>query len=211
MQDIAIYGAGGFGRETALMLAQINREEPTWNVLGFFDDKMPTGTQVDGYQILGNMDAINSFPEFLAVAVAVAEPKIRKALVQQFHNPRLHFPVLAHPAANLGGERNFFGRGTIITAGNILTTSVVLGEFVIVNLMCTLGHDVRIGSFSSLMPGCSVSGNVLTGECTMIGTGARILQNISLGAFSKIGAGAVVVADVPIRTTVAGIPAKVIN
>ena len=40
MKDIAIYGAGGFGREVACMIKHINEsaDEPIWNLVGFFDD-----------------------------------------------------------------------------------------------------------------------------------------------------------------------------
>ena len=38
MKDIAIYGFGGFGREVACVIQAINEIEPTWNLVGFFDD-----------------------------------------------------------------------------------------------------------------------------------------------------------------------------
>ena len=40
MKDIAIYGAGGLGREVACLIRMINesKEIPEWNFIGFFDD-----------------------------------------------------------------------------------------------------------------------------------------------------------------------------
>lgn len=38
VKDIAIFGAGGFGREVACLLRKINAVEPTWNFVGFYDD-----------------------------------------------------------------------------------------------------------------------------------------------------------------------------
>lgn len=38
MKDIAIFGAGEFGKEIACLLDRINKENPTWNFIGFFDD-----------------------------------------------------------------------------------------------------------------------------------------------------------------------------
>jgi len=32
MKDIAIYGAGGFGREVACLINKINEVNPTWNL-----------------------------------------------------------------------------------------------------------------------------------------------------------------------------------
>ena len=38
MRDIAIYGAGGFGREVLAMLEDINAKDHGFNFIGFFDD-----------------------------------------------------------------------------------------------------------------------------------------------------------------------------
>ena len=38
MKDIAIYGAGGFGKEVACLINRINEKDPSWNLIGFFDD-----------------------------------------------------------------------------------------------------------------------------------------------------------------------------
>ena len=47
MKDIAIYGAGGFGREVACMIKHINEsaDEPIWNLVGFFDDGKEKGSR----------------------------------------------------------------------------------------------------------------------------------------------------------------------
>jgi len=45
----------------------------------------------------------------------------------------------------------------------------------------------------------------------LIGAGAKVLGNIRIGECSRVGAGSVVLKDVPPRTTVAGVPAKVIG
>ena len=208
-RDIAIFGAGGFGRETALMIKQINQVRHDWNIIGFFDDGLPQGIDVDGIKILGGMSEANRVGEKLSLIVAIADPLTRKNIVRKIKNDNLDFPVLKHPHNFLGDdETNQFGKGSIITAGNIFTTNIHLEEFVIVNLACTIGHDVRIGSFSTLMPGSNISGNVQIGEANLIGSGARILQNISLGEYCKVGAGAVVIKSAGNNLTLVGVPAK---
>jgi sugar O-acyltransferase (sialic acid O-acetyltransferase NeuD family) len=139
--------------------------------------------------------------------MAIADPVLRKEMHAKITNSKLLYPVLAHPQANLGSERNYFGQGSIITAGCVLTVDVVLGEFAIINLNSTLGHDVKVGSYSTVMPGCNISGNVIIQERSMIGTGAQIVQNISLGSGCRVGAGAVVLKSVKENTTVVGVPA----
>jgi serine acetyltransferase len=100
------------------------------------------------------------------------------------------------------------GEGTIVTAGNHMTTGISLGRFVIVNLACTLGHDVTIRDFSTIMPGSNISGYVSIGEGTLIGTGAKVLQHLVIGNNSKIGAGAVVTRNVGDNIVAVGVPAR---
>ena len=50
MMNIAIYGAGGFGKEVACLIDRINRNGGNWNLFGFFDDTKPAGSSVSRYQ-----------------------------------------------------------------------------------------------------------------------------------------------------------------
>jgi len=206
MKDIAIVGAGGFGRETALMIRQINASKATWNLLGFYDDHLKG--QVDALPVLGNVDQLNAIKSPISVAIAIANPQIKKRLRTHLTNSNITYPALMHPQCQLGDESNTIGEGCIITSGCILTINVHLGDFVIVNLLTTIGHDVTIGSYTSIMPNCSLSGFDSIGEECMIGAGARILQNLSIGNQVVVGAGAVVTKAMPPGVTVIGIPAQ---
>lgn len=208
MKNIAIYGAGGLGRETALLIRQINANSKEWNLVGFYDDGMNKGEIVDRWLILGGITALNKIQEPLCVVISVADSKTRAAIVKKITNHKVDFPAIIHPSCQTGDELNHFGRGCVLTAGTILTTGIELGEFVFINLLTTLGHDAVCGDFTTIMPGCSISGNVKIGEGTMIGTGARILQNLSIGKNCKVGAGAVVTQNFPENKTIIGVPAR---
>ncbi len=209
-RKIAIYGAGGFGREVALMLQQMNTVEAEWDIVGFYDDGKKSGETIDGLSVLGGMNEINNVEDPTCLAIAIADPIIRKEIVTAISNRQISFPVLVHPTAQIGSITNYFGDGTIITAGCILTTGIVLGEFVIINLSTTIGHDVKAGSFCSVMPGCSISGNVQLGEGCYLGTATKIIPNISLGKHSKVGAGSVVTKSFD-GGTIVGVPARKIG
>ena len=207
MKDIAIYGAGGFGRETALLIQQINKQKPTWNLLGFFDDGLPKDSRVDGLIILGGREQALQYAG--AISIAVAAPSTREKIVNRLKSQKLEYPSLVHPLAQMGSEEfNTIGRGCIITAGVIMTTHITLGDFCIINLSSTVGHDVMMGTFTTIMPGCSISGNVTIGQGVLLGTGARMLQNINIGDHSTIGAGAVVTKHCPSNETWVGVPAS---
>ncbi len=82
---------------------------------------------------------------------------------------------------------------------------VVLHERCKIGKLVTVGHQVTIGGRSRRwgVP-------VIEDRC-VIGAGAKILGPIAVGAESVIGANAVVLDDVPPKTVVAGIPAKVVR
>src|SRR5690606_7297521 len=143
--------------------------------------------------VLGGLPEVNMIAESLSLVGAVVDAGLRLNILNGIENEIVRCPVIAHPGAILGNGTNWFGRVTIITVGCVLTTGIVMGEFTIINLMTTIGHDAQVGSFCSIMPGCSISGNVTIGEGCFLGTGVRILQNVTIGKTCVVGAGAVVI------------------
>lgn len=212
MKDIAIYGAGGFGREVLTIIKAINSINPQWNMLGFFDDSRTCGECVNGFPILGGIDRLNEWNNDLSVVVAIGSPMVKQKIVRNITNPHIHFPTLIHPSVIIGDTHLVdIGKGCIICAGNILTTNIVIGDFVILNLACTVGHDAVIHSFAAFMPSCNISGEVRIGEGVYCGTGVKIINQISIGSHTIVGAGAVVTSNQPDNCTVVGVPAKVIK
>ena len=103
------------------------------------------------------------------------------------------------------------GHGNIICAGNILTVNIKLGNHVILNLDCTVGHDAIIGDYSTILPSVNISGNSIIKEGCFIGTNSAVIEGVSVGEWSIIGAGAVLTKDIPARCTAVGVPAKAIK
>jgi sugar O-acyltransferase (sialic acid O-acetyltransferase NeuD family) len=211
MKPIAIFGAGGFGLEVAMLIEQINAQRSQWELIGFFDDA-PAGTRIYDLPLLGGMQALNAWGEELAVAFAVGNSQTRQRLVANASNPRLRFPTLIHPSVVLGNPKFLeIGEGGLICAGCILTTHITVGRFVLLNLACTVGHETVIGDFSSFMPTCNISGEVRIGQATFWGTGAKIINRKQVGDRAVIGAGAVVIDDIPAGVTAVGVPAKIVK
>jgi sugar O-acyltransferase (sialic acid O-acetyltransferase NeuD family) len=207
--QLAIYGAGGLGRELAVMIEQINAQAPAWDVIGFFDDRLQKNDEVDELKVLGNINDLNSYANDLSVCVAVADPAIRFHLIKKITNPKIKYPLVIHPHAIMGDtKRNKLGRGSIITAGVILTTGIDIGEFCIINLSTTIGHDVKIGSCCTVMPACSISGNVSIDSRCVLGTGSRIIQGVTIGENCMIGAGSVVTKSFGSNLKILGVPAR---
>jgi sugar O-acyltransferase (sialic acid O-acetyltransferase NeuD family) len=209
MKDIVIYGAGGFGRETALLIEQINSHLPQWNVVGFCDDGKEVGEKIGLYQVLGGWNYINEVTHEMNVVIAIADPLAREKIRTNLANANLRFPSLVHPSVLINATCQI-GEGSILCAGTRITVDVTIGSFVIVNLNCTLGHDCRLENFSSLMPAVNVSGNVKVEVGAYIGAGAILLQGITIGNYSLVGAGAVVNKSFDGNKKIMGVPARAI-
>jgi sugar O-acyltransferase (sialic acid O-acetyltransferase NeuD family) len=212
MRNIVIYGAGGFAREVAQLIEDINKQGLLFNILGYIDDnKENTGKELNGYPVLGTSDWLTSQEEEIAVAVAVGAPKTKRAIVEKLKNRNnIQFPNLIHPSLQIS-EYNVLGKGNIICEGNILTCNIQIKDFVTINLNCTVGHDTILGNYCTILPNSSISGNVHFKEGVDFGTNATIIQGVEVGEYSIIGAGAVVVKDIPSHCTAVGMPAKPIK
>ena len=212
MKDIAIYGAGGFGREVQSLVEQMNAKDAGYNFVGFFDDGKPKGELINGSPVLGGMEELNGWDRPLCLALAIGDPVVKKRMFEKITNPSISFPALVHPSVMIGDGRFVrIGDGSIICGGTIITVNIEIGRFVILNLSCTVGHDTKIGAFSSFMPTVNISGEVEIGEGVYVGTGAKIINQLSIGEWTVVGAGAVVAKSLPARCTAVGVPAKAIK
>ena len=211
MEKIVIVGAGGFGREVKIIIDAINAVEKKYDFLGFYDDGFAKGNLINGYPVLGKVSDLNSVEMPFSVAVAVGNPVVKAKVVSQLSNDRLSFPILIHPSVLISQDDVAIGKGSIICAGTIITCNIKIGEFVILNLCCTVGHDTIIENYSSFMPTVNISGEVLIRERVYVGTGAKIINQLEIGQNTVIGAGAVVSKSLPENCTAVGIPAKPIK
>jgi len=99
-----------------------------------------------------------------------------------------------HPGAKIG-KRFFIDHGM----------GVVIGETAIVGDDVLLYQGVTLGG-TGLEKG---KRHPTIGSNVVIGGGAKILGNITVGDNSYIGANAVVIKDVPVNSTVVGVPGRV--
>ena len=212
MKKIAIYGAGGFGREVSMLIKQINKFNLEYDFIGYFDDNLPIGELlIDGSEVLGGLKEIHNLKDKLFIVLAIADPLTKFKIINSITNSNVLYPILIHPSCILGDFNIKIGEGSILCASTIITVNVEIGNHVILNLACTIGHDTKIGSFSSLMPAVNISGEVEIGDFVYCGTGVKVINQIRIGEGTIIGAGALVHKNLPPYCTAVGFPAKPIK
>lgn len=210
MKNIAIFGAGGLGKEVATTILRINRKEPTWNLIGFFDDGKEKGTQISHYgKILGGIDDINECTEPLSIVIAVGSPKSIRHIRERIKNPLISYPNIIFEPLGCADPSTFcMGEGNIIQGGCWMSVDVTIGDFNVLNGRDMIGHDVNIGNYNVIMPDVRISGEVTMGNCNLLGVSSIVLQQLKIGNGVRLGAGAILMTKPKDNCTYIGNPAK---
>lgn len=207
MKTIGIFGSQGFAREVADIAIELG-----YSPIFILRNKADSDN-------FGSLDYILEDDIFRvkcdAYAMGVGDNTVRMTLAKQYSD-KLFFPNLIHPSATFGAFSNIAidsCSGGIICAGVRMTNNIKLGNFNILNLNVTVGHDCIFHDYINVAPGVNVSGNVEILDASYIGTGATILQGtpeakLVIGKNTIIGAGAVVTSDCDSNAIYTGIPAR---
>ena len=205
---IAIYGAGGFGREIAPIARRlIAQEDGHGGSLVFVDDDVRQHARDRVVPVIPFEEA-RGYRFVLATAAA----KVRRKLADKTAGQSIS---LVASTAIIGPDVSI-GEGAVICDFSVLTTSATIGRQFHCNIFSHVGHDCVVGDFVTLAPRVSVNGNTVIEDDVYIGTGAILLNGIPgrplrVGKGATIGMGAVVTADVPPGVTVFGNPARILR
>jgi acetyltransferase-like isoleucine patch superfamily enzyme len=154
----ALIGAGGFAREVK---AQIGDH----TIKCFVDDQYWRENNEYIFP-LSKFD-----PTEYEVVIAIGDPRERFEMVSRLPKETKYF-TFKHPSSQIIGNDITIGKGSIICAGVIITTNVIIGNHAQLNLHTTIGHDCIIGDYFTTAPGAKISGNCRIYDCVYIGTNA---------------------------------------
>ena len=212
LKRIVIIGAGGFAREVEWLIRDINAVTPKYTFLGYVVSDVGRLGELDSRdKVLGDFSWIESNADAVdALALGIGNPaaKIEIGAELSARFPHLEWPALIHPTVQLDWPSARIGRGVVLCAGIIGTVNLTFGDYAMVNLACTIGHEAEIGRCAVLNPTVNISGGVVLEDGVLVGTGAQILQYKRVSSGAVVGAGAVVTRDVAAGDTVGGVPAK---
>ena len=206
-----VLGTGGHGRESLEVIEAIATAGGAFEPIGFLDDDATQrGSTINDYPVLGTRDWLIGRQTKTTLAIGIASPAVRFAVVRWAQANGIDIPSLVHPACQIS-RRAVLGAGIMLMAGTRVSTNVVVADFVHINVGCSISHDCRLGPFSTIGPGAYLAGAVTVEEGAEFGTGAVARPGAAVGRWSIIGAGAAVAVDVPANSVAVGVPARVIR
>lgn len=211
-----IFGASGFAREVEFYITECNsKSKLAIDVYAFVvaDSEYTEGQSINAIKVISETEYFNSFHdlELHNCIIAIGSPDLKFKIYNNINSNKTQFPSIIHPSVIYDCRSFKIGKGSIICPGTILTTAIVIGNFVHLNINSTVGHDCEIGDFTTISPGVQISGNVKLLEKSFVGTGASILERISVVSNTIIGSGAVVTKSIEDGGTYVGMPAKKIK
>ncbi len=211
LNELYIYGAGGFGQEIKMIIDQINEKKRMWSIAGFIDDNksLKDKTVIDNYKVLGDASFLLTLEKEVDAVLAIGDSYARKKIFDKLKaNKHISFPNIFHPSMMYEEATLKVGKGNVFLINTIFSTCVEFGDFNVVNMGAIIGHHVKVGSFTTINPGCNIGGGVTIGDYCDLGMGCSVLQCVNISSHVSIGGNSLVIKDCEPKYLYIGIPAK---
>lgn len=205
MKRLLLIAASGLARE---VLAVERRLQQFTRVRVLDDDESRWGDTLDGEPIVGGLELVQEYDDH-QVLVCAGHGRARRAIVERLTELGVdpaRYLTFRHPSVEVPDDCAV-GRGSIMLAGTVMTTSVRVGEHVVVMPNVTLTHDDVLDDFATVCAGVGLGGAVRIGATAYLGMGSSVRQEVSVGEGATLGMGAALISDLPAGETWVGVPA----
>lgn len=207
MKKIIIVGAGGLARMIYSWLPDFLNIDLEWELVGFLSDN-PNNLYGYGYEqpIISSVEDFQPKKDEVLV-MGISNPKDKLRIAKLLESRGATFINLIHPSAIIGKNVKL-GKGCVVCPYVVITCDADIGDFVLLNIGVTVGHDVLIDDGCTINAHSDITGYVQLGRGVFLGSHASITPNVKVNAYARVGAGSVVVKQVGSENTVFGVPAK---
>ena len=208
MKDLIIVGAGSAAREIYWHAKQSFGYGTEFEIKGFLDGDVKVSNEEYlklPMKILGSV-LDYKIEENDVFACAIGTPAVRKKLIDIMLEKGAEFIKLIHRTCIIQGAVDL-GKGVVLCPFTFVNDHAKVGDYVMMNSMSGLGHDVELGSYSCLMGHVELCGYVKVGEAVYFGSGSKVLPHGKVGDKAYVGAGSIVLKKVKAGDKVFGNPA----
>jgi len=209
-EKILLFPFGGNAREALTVIADINKDKETWDVLGFIDDNESLrGREIQGVEVLGGRDILGRYGDakVLAVPGNPSEYLQRRKIIDELQFFPQRFATVIHPSVVCSADAEV-GFNSLLTPNVVINQGSRVGNHCVILPNTVISHESSVGSYSCIGSNVSISGSVSIGEQCYIGSGVTVKDGVTIGEGSLIGIGSNVLEDVPAGEVRAGNPAK---
>ncbi len=207
MRKLIVIGEGGFGKEVTCWAKQCKEYGSEWLLEDYIDigsEKRENSFQSD--EVLDKIEKYKPLSDFV-FSVAVQSPKIKLQIADNFISKGVTFINLIHPTTVIGEDVNL-GIGCILCPYVVLSSNLMINNFVIFNTYSYASYDSEIGDGCTINPHCGVMISAKLGKGVFMGSSSIVFPRKSVGNFAFIGAGSVVLNNVKENEKVFGVPAR---
>ena len=204
---IAIIGAGGHGR---VALECLELSTGPLGDIAFFDDRWEGIKSIEDVPVLGPISLLAQDERFGSVFVAIGSNAARKRIFYEQVAAGKQILTIVHPHTMIS-PRAHLREGAIAIPGTVVNRGAQIGRGVILNTLCSVGHDCLVEDFAQIAPGVNLGGAASIGEGVFLGIGTKVVPEARIGAWSIVGAGSVVLNDLPAGAFCHGSPARVVR
>ena len=203
MEKLILIGAGGHSKSVA---DSIDSEK--YFLCGFVDENK-TGTHM-GKPIFGSriedVEDYRSYRYFVSIGdIYAREQWYKQILALGLGTVNIIDSTALISQSAVLGTGNFVGKLAIINA------DAQVGDNNVINTKALIEHECTVGNHAHISTNATINGNVIVEDGAFLGSGSTVIGQKCVGRYAVVGAGSTVIRDVPEKSTVVGVPARVIK
>ncbi|MCL1890162.1 MAG: hypothetical protein FWF99_06665 [Desulfovibrionaceae bacterium] len=204
---LAVYGAGGAGRELRDLARQMDVFAGREREIIFVDDLL-NGPLFEESRLYSFTKARELFsPPDLRFVIGLGEPEERASLAEKVLAAGYAMENLIHPSARPPDSVRL-GRGVALYPGVFLACDVCLEDNVLIMASAAVSHDAYVGAHSVCAAGAKIAGHCRVGRRCFLGMNCAVRENTRIGDGGVVGMGTVVLEDVEENMLVIGNPGR---
>jgi sugar O-acyltransferase (sialic acid O-acetyltransferase NeuD family) len=197
---IILVGGGAFAREVLCWIDQARITQALPSKVGYLDREAGSiDPEKYSAEYFGDIEDFQPLPQDRLV-MAIGDPKGKERTAAILRSKGGQFMTLIHPSAVLAPTAKI-GQGCVICPHALVSADAQMEELVTVNTLSSVGHDVIVGSYTTLSSHVDLMGGAIISEMVFFGSGSRVLPKVKVGLGAKIGVGAIVGRTVKAETT----------